>query len=215
MNHSIIVLAAGASARMGRPKALLDFDGKSSLELVLSASLGAAAFETILVLGADAGAIRTALASLTFNGGGLPEKLRIAVNDHPERGQTSSLKTGLEAIDPNVDGFMVLPIDYPLITSADLDMLMERFEERHHRRSIFIATHLGERGHPVLFNASHRGAILELGDDEGLNGYIRVREGETEEVAVEGRGVVLTMNTPEQYQELLTAYRAREGASRT
>ncbi len=193
---------------MGRPKALLDFDGKSCLALVLSACLDAGADETILVLGVDAGPIREALAGLNLNGVGPSARPRVVVNEHPERGQTSSLKTGLEAIAGAADAFMVLPIDYPLVTSGDLDALLERFEERHHRRTIFIATHGGERGHPVLFASSHRGTILEMGDDEGLNGYIRVREGETEEVPVDGRGVVLSMNTPEQYQQLLSAYRA-------
>ena len=198
---------------MGRPKALLDFDGKSCLALVLSACLEAEADETILVLGVDEVPIREALAGLELNGAGPSARPRVVVNAHPDRGQTSSLKIGLEAIAGSADAFMVLPIDYPLVTSKNIDALIERFEERHHRRTIFIATHAGERGHPVLFASSHRGPILEMGDDEGLNSYIRVREGETEEVPVEGRGILLTMNTPEQYQQLLSEYRARAASS--
>lgn len=198
---------------MGRPKALLDFDGKSCLALVLSACLEAEADETILVLGVDEAPIREALAGLEFNGAGPSARPRVVVNAHPDRGQTSSLKIGLEAIAGSADAFMVLPIDYPLVTSSDIDTLIERFEERHRRRTIFISTHAGERGHPVLFASPHRGPILEMGDDEGLNSYIRVREGETEEVPVEGRGILLTMNTPEQYQQLLSEYRARAASS--
>jgi len=213
VNVSNIILAGGASARMGRPKALLDFDGRSCLALVLSACLESVSSETILVLGVDEAPIRAALSGMRFNGSGVPASLRVVVNGHPERGQTSSLKTGLEGIAGDADGFLVLPIDYPLITGSDLDALILRFEGRQRRRSIFIAAHEGERGHPVLFAASHRGAILELGDDEPLNEYVRVREGETEVVPMPGDGVVLSMNTPEQYEHLLSVYRAREAAS--
>ena len=66
----------------------------------------------------------------------------------------------------------------------------------------------------MLFSASHRSAILELGDDEPLREYIRLREGETEQVAMTNPGVMIDMNTPEEYQRLLALYRANASAAK-
>lgn len=195
---------------MGSPKPLLAFDGETCLSLVLRACLGSHADETILVLGADAALVRAELdSSVARTRGGLPAEPRVVIHDRHERGQTSSLKSGLEAMSGRADAFLVLPVDHPLITSAEIDSLIDRFEERPRGRTIFIATHGGRRGHPVLFAASHRTPVLELADDEPLSGYIRLREGEVEQVEMESPWVTAGMNTPEEYQMLLTAHRVR------
>jgi len=194
---------------MGRPKPLLDFDGRTCLSLVLSACEAARADDTILVLGYRADEVR---ASLETAGGGPHPGARICVNEQYERGQTASLKTGLEALPPSADGFIVLPVDLPLVTATDLDALIARFEPRPRGRTIFIATHETGRGHPVLFASRHRGPILELGDDEPLHNYIKLREGEVEQVMVDSPGVTMPMNTPEEYRRVLAVYRSRAQA---
>src|SRR5580765_813669 len=80
-----VILAAGASTRMGRTKALCDFDGRTCLELVLLACREAGLATPIVVLGCHADEVRegASSASATF-----------VTNDRAERGQTSSLKTG-------------------------------------------------------------------------------------------------------------------------
>jgi len=100
-------------------------------------------------------------------------------------------------------------VDQPLVSSQDLDALIARLEARPRGRTIFVATHDGRRGHPVLFGSSHRAPVLELSDDEPLSGYVRIREAEVETVPVENAGVVLEMNTPEQYERALALYRSR------
>ena len=201
----IIVLAAGSSRRMGSPKPLLEFGGRTCLSLVLSACMGSRAEGTVLVLGADADLIRAAAA----RDGKLPDSLSVVLNDRHLSGQTSTLKAGLEAIAADADGFMILPVDHPLITSDDVDALIERFEMKPRGRSIFIACHQNRRGHPVLFTSAHKSSILELGDDEPLHDYTHVREAQTEEVHVAGIGVISGMNTPEEHQRLIRIYRDR------
>jgi molybdenum cofactor cytidylyltransferase len=194
---------------MGQPKPLLDFDGETCLSLVLQACFGSRAEETILVLGADADAVR---AEADRCSKGQPEdRLVIAVNEQYERGQTSSLKVGLEAMSGASDAFVLLPVDLPLVTSADIDALIERHEAKPRGRSIFVASFENQRGHPVLFSDVHRAPILELGDDEPLNGYVNLREGETELSALNNPGVVTQMNTPEQYRQAVASYRQRTG----
>ena len=91
---SIIVLSAGASVRMGRPKSLLDFDGRTALSLVLESCGRSQAGETVLVLGPSGSAGRERQEAGAAGADGHQE-VRIVVNDHPERGRTSSIKTGL------------------------------------------------------------------------------------------------------------------------
>lgn len=186
---------------MGQPKPLLDFDGETCISLVLSACAGSRADETVVVLGAEADRIRQSLAS--------DGPARILVNDRHGRGQTSSVKAGMETVSARTDGFVLLPVDFPLVTSADIDALISRFEARPRGRTIFIAAHESRRGHPVLFAAAHRAAVLELGDDEPLSSYIRLREGEVDQVPVDNPGVVAPMNTPGEYEAVLKAYRGR------
>jgi len=191
---------------MGSPKPLLDFDGETCLSLVLAASRGSRAAETILVLGAEAELVGT-------RAGESPDAPRIVVNTNHRRGQTSSLKAGLDAMSGRSEAFVVLPVDQPLVMDRDIDALIDRFEPRPRGRTIFVATWGGRRGHPVLFASSHRAPVLELSDDEPLNDYIRIREAEVESVPVDNPGIVLEMNTPEQYLEALELYRSRRAGA--
>lgn len=201
----MIVLAAGASQRMGRPKPLLEFDQETCLSLVLGACFSSLATETILVVGGENEEIRDeAIRSARQR---RASSFDIVVNARPERGQTSTLKAGLEAMSGKSDAFVIMPVDLPLVTLREIDMLIQRFEMKPRGRNIFIGTHENRRGHPVLFAESHRLPILEMEDDDPLNEYIRVREGETEEVHMANPGVTIEMNTPEQYHRVLALYR--------
>lgn len=191
---------------MGRPKPLLPFGAETGLSLVLKACGDPRTEEIVLVLGADSEAVRAALPPQA----GPPVK--VVVNERHERGQTSSLKAGLETISGRGDGFAILPVDLPLATSADLGSLVDRFEPRPRGRTIFLPVHQGRRGHPALFAGHHRSAILELPDTEPLNAYVRVREGEVAEVRVDNPGVILPMNTPAEYRSALELWAARGAA---
>lgn len=191
---------------MGKPKPLVEFDGETCLSLVLNACLGSLADETILVLGAEADRVHaeaTSRAARERDG-----RVTTVVNEAYTRGQTSTLKTGLEASSTRSDAFVLFPVDHPLITSREIDALISRLAAHPRGRSIFVATYDDRRGHPVLFAASHRSAILGLGDDEPLHDYIRLRDGETEQVPTGNPGVVTGMNTPEEYKALLEIYRS-------
>lgn len=194
---------------MGRPKPLLPFDGQTCLSLVLRACLSSQAEQVILVLGADAEQVGQEARSRAS--GQIPGRLTLVHNTHHESGQTSTLKAGLDALRGDSDAFVMLPVDLPLVRDSDIDMLITRCEARPRGRTIFIATCEGRRGHPVLFTGAHRAPILELGDDQPLRGYIRLREGEIEQVPTDNPGVVSDMNTPEEYQAVLTAFRTLQG----
>lgn len=190
-----VVLAAGASRRMGRPKALLPVKGRTCLERVLSAFREAGQGPVILVLGACAGAVRAAVPP----GSGVIE----VVNRDWERGQTGSLKAGLQALPQGAPAVFVMPVDHPLLAPGDVRILARRFAGAPAGRSLFVPTWQGRRGHPLLLDAGHVPALLELGDGDPLRDYVRAREDRVELVPARGPGVLRGMNTEEEYRALL------------
>lgn len=190
-----VVLAAGASRRMGRPKALLPLEGMPCVERVLEAFRMAGQGPLILVLGADATAVRSAVAPAP----GLIE----VVNERWERGQTGSLKAGLRAVPPGAPGVYVMPVDHPLLGAADVRALAERFASAPEGKSLFVPTWHGRRGHPLLLGAEHVGAVLELEDGEPLRDYLNARSDQVEHVPASGPGVLRGMNTEEDYRAVL------------
>src|SRR5438067_8801497 len=99
-----IVLAAGASSRMGRPKALLDFDGRTALALALEAMAGLA--PPIIVLGPNRPEIE---ARVNLSGA------RVAINPDVSRGQSASLRAALAMLPLEGEAFVFMPVDYPLV----------------------------------------------------------------------------------------------------
>lgn len=103
---SAVILAAGNSERMGRPKALLEYRGKFFIENVCAALRLAGIEERVAVLGRDAAAITSAWK---------PAGEKVIVNPEPDLGQLSSLRAGLLAADPGAEAFMVCLADQPTI----------------------------------------------------------------------------------------------------
>jgi len=198
---SAVVLAAGASSRMGTPKPLLDFDGRTCLDLVVTACLDGGAGEAVVVVGFGATAVRAAIEGR--------ERVRVVLNPHPERGQTSSLKAGLSAVPAGAAGFFVLPADHPLLRGRDVAILRERFQVRAPGKSIIIPSFGGRRGHPVLMAIAHREPLLGTEDDAPIRGYVRARDPEIDVVGAESAGVVTGINSPDEYVEALAEYRRR------
>jgi CTP:molybdopterin cytidylyltransferase MocA len=188
---------------MGRPKPLLDFDGKTCLDLVVTAGRKAGCTPIVLVLGADAERIRAGCREV--------EGTIVVINDRPERGQTSSVKAGLAALPAEIGPFFVLPADHPLVEAGTFQALDRALGGSDPDRSIAIPTHEGRRGHPVLFGAGHRPGVLALDDADPLRGYIRAREADVALVAAADPGIIMGMNTDEEYRVALSAYR-RGGA---
>jgi CTP:molybdopterin cytidylyltransferase MocA len=101
-----IILAAGDSSRMGRPKALLEYRGRFFIENVCAALRLAGIEERVAVLGRDAAAITSAWK---------PAGEKVVVNPEPDLGQISSLRAGLLAADPGAEAFMVCLADQPTV----------------------------------------------------------------------------------------------------
>ena len=157
-----IVLAAGLSRRMGRPKLLEDLQGTPLIRRTVQAVLAAGIAEVVVVVGpAHPETFAAAL-------GGLP--VRITVNPAPEMGQSSSLRLGIEALTPGVGDVLVALGDQPELP----DDVVARLSAALERSGAEIAAprYRDGRGNPVLFRAAVLPELTALSGDQGARSII-------------------------------------------
>lgn len=195
-----VILPAGASMRMGGPKALCDFYGRSCLQLAIDACRDARLAAPIVVLGFWANQIK---ARVRLDG------TTVRINDRAHRGQTSSLKVGLRALPEDSEAFLLYPVDFPLLTAVDIQPLLAAWRRRRRRERIFIPSFDSRRGHPVLFDAALRHAFLRLDDDSPARAVLDVRAAEISYIDHDTPSVLTDMDTPDDYQRCLTEFRRR------
>jgi molybdenum cofactor cytidylyltransferase len=201
-----IILAAGASTRMGRPKALLDFDGKTALELALDAVAGVG--RPVVVLGPNHEEIE---AAVDLRG----RSVRGALNLDVPSGQTASLLRGLSVLPANAEAFLFMPVDFPLVSAADVERLVEAYRaDRDARAAIFIPSHGMKRGHPVLCRRELAAELQALPAGAPAREVIHRDPGRIAYVEYPEAYVLMDMDTPEDYVRCLGAYRARNARSR-
>ncbi|MBI4566332.1 MAG: nucleotidyltransferase family protein [Planctomycetes bacterium] len=200
-----VILAAGASARMGRPKALCEFEGKATLLLALEACREAGVAPPVTVLGYDADAIR---ASVDLTGAGA------VVNPNPDHGQTSSLKVGLRAVPPDAEAFLLYPADHPLITANEISPLVAEYRRLKGSKQIFIPSCNLRRGHPVLVDMALRDEFLRIPDASPARTVYTLHAERIAYVEVPTLSILMDMDTPEDYARCLEEYRRREETKR-
>ncbi|MCC6573684.1 MAG: nucleotidyltransferase family protein [Planctomycetes bacterium] len=187
-----IILAAGDSTRMGRPKALLDWGGKPLIERQFEVARAAGIEKIIVVLGKDALAIQ---GKANFAG------TTVLINDHPERGQVSSMQIGMKSLDFATDAAFLWPVDCPLITVPDLHALRDAYASgRRALMRIFIPTHGGARGHPMLVDIGFRQPFMELKSDQTARTVIDANPTQVKDVPVKNAGVLVDVDTPQEYE---------------
>ncbi len=156
-----IVLAAGLSRRMGRPKLLLDWGEKSVIRRVVEHVKAGGVDEVIVVLGDEAAAIRRALSSLP---------IRFVQNPRPEAGQASSIACGVGALAPGAEAALMVLGDQPALPPEIIPRLLQTFTQS--GKSIVAPVYRGVQGNPVLFAASIFPELLSLTGDRGARSVV-------------------------------------------
>jgi molybdenum cofactor cytidylyltransferase len=155
-----IILAAGLSTRMGRPKLTLEINGTPVITRVARAALESELHRVILVIGpADTG-VKEALGPVATD----PRLIQV-VNPHPQAGMSSSMHKGLESLDHDAAGVMILLGDQPGITGDIINELLAAF--RRERTKIIVPYVLGRRTTPVIFPATLFTELMEEAGDIG------------------------------------------------
>jgi molybdenum cofactor cytidylyltransferase len=193
VNKAAIILSAGESRRMGRPKAFLPFRGGTFLSGI-AATLGAYCSPVIAVFGFDA----TRLIPMA------PPGVTPIANPDYEQGMLTSLQAGLRALPGACDTLLFTLVDHPAITAATVETLLRS------QAAIAIPRHHGKRGHPVLT----RRHIFEEFLAEPLTAKVRDvidrHASEIDYIEVDDPGISDDIDDPRLYQNLLAREAARE-----
>jgi molybdenum cofactor cytidylyltransferase len=182
-----VILSAGASSRMGRPKALLPYREGTFLEHLIDVTRDPRIGVTRVVLGAGAEVIR-AIAKL--------DSSIVVLNPAWEQGQLSSICAGLRSLDGvDIDGIVLCPVDHPLVSALLVNELVERFYSG--KKSIVLPTYKGRRGHPVIFSKALFSELLAAPADMGARAVVWAYAADVLEVPTDEEGVILNLNDPE------------------
>lgn len=188
-----IVLAAGQSQRMGDAnKLLLPVQGIPMIRRVVDTVESAPVEDVIVVTGHEAERVRKALTGT---------EARIVHNTAYESGMASSLRRGIKAAASDPSGFMIVLGDLPLLQQNTLAKLARHFADAP-SESILIPTHEGWHGHPVVFDAAHREALLQLDGDVGARPIIEANAEHVTEIEVDDPGIHRDIDTEAAYQAL-------------
>ncbi|MGH7554173.1 MAG: nucleotidyltransferase family protein [Longimicrobiales bacterium] len=186
-----IVLAAGRSARMGRPKPLLRVDGETFLERAIRRL--------------TAGGCRSVSVVVNDRDGAVPRLARtlgaaVVVNPDSSSAQIDSVRLALANLPPDSSAVVVLPVDAPLVAIATVAAVIAAYRAR--RAPLVLPVHAGKDGHPVLLARATFASILRDDLPEGLHSVMQSRADTIERVPVDDDGTLSDIDTPEQYENM-------------
>jgi molybdenum cofactor cytidylyltransferase len=189
-----IILAAGASTRMGTAKPLLTLPSGQTFVEAVAATLTEGGVADVLIVGRpDDRPLRDAAERLT--------RARFVENSHAEEGQLSSVIAGLNAADrPGVTGVLVTLVDLPLIAPTTVKALLDAFSTAH--APIARASYQDRHGHPVIFARRVFDELRRADPAVGAKSVVRAYAASVLEVAVDDENVLRDFDTPDDYHGL-------------
>jgi len=194
-----VVLAAGSSSRLGRPKALLDFDGRTALGLVLGALRAAALTRGVVVVGEHGAALAAAID---------PRPFAFVPNPDPAAGRTGSLQVGLADV-PDGDDVLLWPVDRPFAKDAVVRALVAARRAAPDDVGWIVPTARGRRGHPVLLRAAVLPAIRVAAPSDSLRDVLRASGRRVLDVETGDDGIHPDLDTEESVAAARAWWRAR------
>ena len=196
-NHPMagIVLAAGMSARMGKPKQLMNLSGKPLLVRVVETALASELEKVVLVLGHEAEKILAALGSLAHD-----QRLITVVNERYREGMASSLQAGLLQVKDRFPAVMFLLGDQPMVAADTVNLLLRRF--RASDRDICVPVYAGVRGNPICFSNLFYDRIIAIRGDTGAREIINDHPDNVLYVEIENPLCFMDVDSPEDLEQI-------------
>ena len=189
---SAILLAAGESKRMGKPKQLMPLGSSTILEQAMDNLLSSQITEVVVVLGHRTEEMIKLIAN---------RPVKIAINPIYHQGMGTSIVTGLKLIDNRTQAVMLTLADQPLVDSKTINKLIEEFYN--HNKGIAVPAYQGMRGHPIIFSIKYKTELLRLTGDMGGKQIIKHHPDDVLEVAVDSESVNIDIDNINDYQSLL------------
>ena len=201
-----VVLAAGMSTRMGRNKLLLTFRDKPLVVHAVDTLLASTVDEIIMVLGHESDKVCDQIedSAREVANRGQRSRLRLIKNPDFRDGLSTSVRTGVQAVSPEATAIMIYLADQPLLEPADVDRITEAFAAaKAENKMIVVPFFKGERGNPVILDASLRDSILGIVGDVGCKGVIKRYPEKVYALEMENDHVVRDVDDAQAYEKLV------------
>ena len=202
---SAVVLAAGMSTRMGQNKLLLNFRDKPLIVHAVDTLLASDIDEVIVVLGHETEKVRDQLERRVglANKADARKPVRLVQNPDYQNGLSTSVRTGVEAVSRQANGIMIYLADQPLLEPEDVNRIVAGFAAaKEIDKSIVVPFFRGERGNPVILDASLRDSILGIVGDVGCKGVIKRYPEKVYAIEMENDHVVRDVDDVQAYARL-------------
>jgi molybdenum cofactor cytidylyltransferase len=183
-----IVLAAGGSTRLGKPKQLLEFQGQPLVRRITEAALAVGCSPVLVVVGRDSEAIAAELQHLD---------VQLVPNDKWKEGIGSSIRAGVEALG-DWDALVLAASDQPHVDAEVIRQLIRAQEET--GRPIVASAYSGTRGIPALFTQSYREQLLRLPNEKGAKAIVELHSAEVAQIDFPAGAI--DIDTPADYRAL-------------
>ena len=190
-NIAGVIMAAGASSRMGQPKALLEYHGERFLRR-LARMMDLVCGSVVVVVGFDAERVRAAA----------PSGAIVIENPAPERGMLSSLQCGLRHVS-DADAVMFLPVDFGALRLETIAAIAAESADA----EIVVPECRGRHGHPVRVSRAIASELLSLPSTAQAREVIRRHRDVTRYIRVDDPGAIADVDWPEDYRALVEAGR--------
>jgi len=191
MPVAAVLLAAGGSRRMGQSKQLLPIDGQPMVRRVAQTVCQAGLAQVVVVVGAEGDRVARALAGLD---------LEIVHNQAWAQGMSTSVRAGMEALQPEIEAALLVLADQPGLTIDALAALVEAY--RATRAPIGAPYYRGRRGNPVLFARSLFADLGQVEGDQGGRALLVRHEQEVARVDLDDVAILLDVDTRQDYEGL-------------
>lgn len=183
IGHGAILLAAGASTRLGRAKQLIEIAGEPLLRRAARSLLASTPLELIVVLGHDAGRMRDVVADLPLR--------CVVATDHTE-GMSASLIAGVAGLDMRCEGALIALTDQPALDATHLLALRDAWHEAPERA--VASAYAGVLGVPAMLPRAWFAEIAHLRGDVGARELLRTRSCNV--IAIKAPALARDLDTP-------------------
>ena len=184
-----IILAAGESKRMTKPKPLLTFGDHTFLEQIISVLKLSNVDRITVVLGAQAETVKKSIELSETN---------IVINKDYSKGQLSSLIMAIEHTPKETEAILVCLVDMPFITKEVVDEIISKFKQTN--SPIIVPVYNKKRGHPVLFSKSLFNELTNAPQEQGARYVLYSNEEKILELDTPESGILVGINIPYDYK---------------
>ncbi|HDZ25983.1 hypothetical protein LCGC14_0530060 [marine sediment metagenome] len=187
-----MILAAGESKRMGKPKLLLPFGEKTMIETIVETVVSSKVEQTLVILGSDREKTEEKIKNYP---------VKIVYNRDFRSGMLSSVQCGFKSLSEEIRAVLVVLGDQPKISTTVINKLIDAYKSS--GKGIVLPVYKKERGHPVLIDVKYGEEVENLSPEVGLRGTVYNHPEDILEVDVEASSIFQDIDSESDYKREL------------